>query len=91
MGTSTKPVRIYESDHAPLRLLAATEGRSQADVVHAALHEYMQRHRTRLAQTFEQAQAAVAQGDLTGLTAVLEDGALQLARGHAQRLRALRS
>jgi len=38
---ATKALRIYESDHVPLRLIAEVEGRGPADVVHAALEEYL--------------------------------------------------
>ena len=45
MTVRTKPVRIFESDHAPLRLLAELERRSPQEVFHAALAEYLVSHR----------------------------------------------
>ena len=67
---ATKPLRIYEDDHAPLRLVAEIEGRGAADVVHAALTEYLSNHRDVLASAFSEAQAAVAAGDITALAAI---------------------
>ena len=70
----TKPVRIFEADHAPLRLLAELERRSTQEVFHAALSEYLEAHRDRLAALFGQAQQAIANGDLDALTAQLNLG-----------------
>lgn len=81
----TKPVRIYEDDHAPLRLIAEAEGRAPADVLHAALEEYLANHRESLAAVFEQAQRAVAQGDLAALTALAVGPAKRRARQAADR------
>ncbi len=47
MAVRTKPVRIFEGDHAPLRLLAELERRSPQEVFHAALAEYLESHRDR--------------------------------------------
>jgi hypothetical protein len=71
VAVRTKPVRIYEADHAPLRLLAELEQRSQQDVFHAALAEYLTSHRDELATVFADTQRAVAAGDLDALTAQL--------------------
>ena len=67
---ATKALRIYEDDHAPLRLIAEAEGRSPADVIHAALQEYLLAHRDALAAVFSQAQQAVASGDIDALATV---------------------
>lgn len=67
---ATKPLRIYEDDHAPLRLIAEAEGRGPADVIHAALQEYLLAHRDTLAAAFSQAQRAIASGDIGALAAV---------------------
>ena len=74
MAVKTKPVRIYEGDQGPLRLLAGLEKRSPAEVVHAALAEYFQTHRGELAATFAHAQEMIAAGDLDGLTNALAAG-----------------
>lgn len=74
MAVKTKPVRIYEGDQGPLRLLAGLEKRSPAEVVHAALAEYFQTHRGELAATFTHAQEMIAAGDLDGLTKALAAG-----------------
>lgn len=89
-STVTKPVRIYEGDHAPLKMLAAATGCSPAEMVHVALQEYLENHRPQLAKAFRRAQTAVVEGDLQALTSVLDAGAADLARQHAERLRALR-
>lgn len=75
MAGRTKPVRIFEGDHAPLRLLAELERRSPPEVFHAALAEYLEAHRDRLASVFTEAQRAIAAGDLDALTAQLESSA----------------
>jgi hypothetical protein len=71
MAVRTKPVRIFESDHGPLRLLAELERRSPQEVFHAALAEYLVSHRDELAATFADTQRAIAAGDLDALTAQL--------------------
>lgn len=75
MAVRTRPVRIFEGDHAPLRLLAELERRSPQEVFHAALAEYLESHRDRLAAVFTDAQRAIAAGDLDALTAQLESSA----------------
>ncbi len=74
MAVKTKPVRIYEGDQGPLRLLAGLEKRSPAEVVHAALAEYFQTHRGEIAATFTHAQEMIAAGDLEGLAQALTAG-----------------
>lgn len=74
MAVKTKPVRIYEGDQGPLRLLAGLEKRSPAEVVHAALAEYFQTHRGEIAATFTHAQEMIAAGDLEGLAEALTAG-----------------
>jgi hypothetical protein len=71
MTVRTKPIRILESDHAPLRLLAELERRSLQEVFHAALAEYLVAHRDELAAVFADTQRAIASGDLDALTAQL--------------------
>jgi hypothetical protein len=61
-------MRIFESDHAPLRLLAELERRSPQEVFHAALAEYLESHRDDLAAVFTETQRAIAAGDLDALT-----------------------
>lgn len=68
MTVRTKPIRIFESDHAPLRLLAELEQRSLQEVVHTALAEYLRSHRDELATAFGDTQRAIASGDLDALT-----------------------
>lgn len=71
MAVRTKPLRIFETDHAPLRLLAELERRSPQEVVHSALAEYLDGHRDQLAAVFTETQRAIAAGDLEALTAQL--------------------
>jgi len=75
MPVRTKPVRIFESDHAPLRLLAELERRSPQEVFHAALAEYLESHRDEMATVFADTQRAIASGDLDGLKAQLAGAA----------------
>jgi hypothetical protein len=71
LAVRTKPLRIFETDHAPLRLLAELERRSPQDVFHAALAQYLETHRDELAVVFSDTQRAIASGDLDALTAQL--------------------
>src|SRR5215207_5175748 len=71
LAVHTKPVRIFETDHAPLRLLAELERRSPQEVFHAALALYLDSHRDDLAAVFTETQRAIAAGDLDALTALL--------------------
>lgn len=75
MAVRTKPVRIFETDHAPLRLLAELQQRSPQEVFHAALAEYLESHRDQLSAVFSETQRAVAAGDLDALTAQLSASA----------------
>jgi hypothetical protein len=86
---ATKPVRIYEEDHAPLRLIAEIEGRGAAEVVHAALAEYLQNHRDVLAAAFAEAQDAVAGGDIAALAAIAGRSSKRRAQAAVQRHEAL--
>jgi hypothetical protein len=79
MSVRTKPVRIFEADVAPIRLLAEIQQRSPAEVVHRAIAEYLHSHKDPLASRFAESQRAVASGDLEGLGALLAPGAAQLA------------
>jgi hypothetical protein len=71
MAVRTKPVRIFEADHGALRLIAEVERRGPADVIHAALAEYMSTHRNDLSGVFARAQAAFQSGDIAALADVL--------------------
>jgi hypothetical protein len=75
VAVRTKPVRIFETDHAPLRLLAELERRSPQDIFHAALAEYLDSHRDRLAAVFAETQRAIASGDIDALTTQLAESA----------------
>jgi hypothetical protein len=77
MAVRTKPVRIFEADAGALRLIAGIEGRQPAQVVHAALAEYMEHHREQLAETFTNAQAAFAAGDVEALARAMSVSAEQ--------------
>jgi len=68
MAVRTKPLRIFESDHAPLRLLAELAQRSPQEVFHTALAEYLDSHRGELSVVFIETQRAIASGDLDALT-----------------------
>jgi hypothetical protein len=77
MPVRTKPVRIFEADAGALRLIAGLEGRNAAQVVHAALAEYMNHHRDRLADVISSAQRAFATGDTTSLAQAMSLSAQQ--------------
>jgi hypothetical protein len=71
LAVRTKPLRIFETDHAPLRLLAELEHRSPQEIFHAALAQYLETHHDELAVVFSDTQRALASGDLDALTAQL--------------------
>lgn len=77
MAVRTKPVRIFEADAGALRLIAGIEGRQPAQVVHAALAEYMEHHRDQLADVFTKAQAAFTAGDVDALARAMSVSAEQ--------------
>ena len=78
-AVATRPMRILESDHAPLRLVASLEQRTPADVIHSALDLYLERRRAELSAVFSSTQAAIQNGDLDGLTVSLEGGTKAMA------------
>jgi hypothetical protein len=71
MAVRTKPIRIFEADHAPVRLLAGVERRSPADVLHSALAEYLHNHRDELQSVYADTQRALAAGDLESLVTAM--------------------
>lgn len=73
MPVRSKPVRIFEADDSALTLLSGLLRRSRAEVVHAALVEYLANHRAHLAGLFEDTQAALAKGDLDALARIASD------------------
>lgn len=75
MAVKTKPIRLFTVDEAPLGLLAQVAGRSKAEILHAALVEYVHNHRRELSGVFGEAQRALAAGDLGGLTRLLSSDA----------------
>ncbi len=67
MAIKTKPLRIFEADHAPIRSIAGARGMLAAELVHTAVEEYVINHRDELARIYAETQAALAAGDLGGL------------------------
>lgn len=75
MALRTKPVRIFEDDHAPLRLLASLKQQSTAETVHELLADYLAAHKDELSGVFARTQEAIAAGDLKALTEMLSASA----------------
>ena len=71
MTVRTKPVRIFETDHAPIKFLAELQQQSPADVIHLAIAHYIHSHRDRLSEVFTKTQEAIATGDMEALTKLL--------------------
>ena len=69
--TRTKPMRIFATDHEPIRLLADLQREAPADVVHTALREYMVNHRDELAAIHAETRHFIETGDIDGLAAAL--------------------
>ncbi len=67
MAMRTKPFRIFESDTNAIGQLAAARACSGAELVHAALQEYLVNHRTEFEAAFTATQEALASGDLARL------------------------
>lgn len=74
MTTRSKPVRIFDSDDAALTMIAGLLRRNRAEIVHAALAEYIANHREELAALFKESQRAIAKGDLEALAKVSAEG-----------------
>jgi len=64
MAMRTKPFRIFETDTNAIGQLAAARACSGAELVHAALQEYLVNHRAEFAAAFTTTQEALATGDL---------------------------
>ena len=79
MAVKTRPVRIFEGDLPPIRLLAELQGGTPADVIHLAVAEYLHRHREQFAGVFTQSQKALASGDLDAVSQLLKAGVPKLA------------
>jgi hypothetical protein len=86
----TRPFRILEADHAPIRLLAGVKQCSPAEVVHSALEEYFSNHREELSTVFTETQQAIEAGDVERLTSLLSEAAEQQRSTFEQKLAALR-
>jgi hypothetical protein len=67
-GRLDKPVRILASDDAALTVIAGLLQRGRAEVIHAALAEYILSHREELGSLFDETKAAIAADDLDALT-----------------------
>lgn len=80
VSTRTKPMRIFASDHEPIRLLADLRREAPADLVHSALREYMVNHRDELAVLHAETRHFIQTGDIDGLTAALRHDARGLAQ-----------
>lgn len=75
MAVRTKPFRMFESDIAPLKLIAELEQRSPQDVIHIALAKYIADNGGHFADVFGKTQAALADGDLDTLSSLLSASA----------------
>lgn len=80
MSVRTKPIRVFESDIAPIRLVAEINQLSPAEVVHVALAQYLHDNRKLLGARFLESQRAVAEGDLEALTSLLRPGAASMVK-----------
>jgi hypothetical protein len=79
MAVRTRPVRVFENDLPPIRLLAEMQQHgSPADVIHVAVAEYIYNHREELGRVFSESQRAIAAGDLDAVSALLSPGAERL-------------
>lgn len=85
--TRTKPMRIFVADHDPIRFVADLRRAAPADVVHAALREYMVTHRDELAAIHAETRRFIETGDIDGLAAALREDAGGLAKQMAARTR----
>jgi hypothetical protein len=79
VAVRTKPVRVFENDVPPIRLLAELQGGSPADVIHLAVAEYIHNHRASLSGVFAESQRAIASGDLDAVSRLLSKSADKLA------------
>lgn len=73
-----------------MKLLASIEQRSPADVLHAALADYVGKHKGELSKAFSDTQKAIAKGDLESLTSILSASVEDQADEAMNRLQKLR-
>ena len=73
MAAKTKPMRVRESDIAPLQLLGHLERRATADILHDAVTEYLANHGQEFQRQFAAAQKALRAGDIDQLATLLSD------------------
>ncbi len=69
----SRPVRVPEEIHAPLRAVAALMGKTPGEVLASAFSEYCQIHKEELSTIFGHAQKLISNGDVTGLVDLTAD------------------
>lgn len=57
--TGQAPIKVYDATKERLRLLAAIEGRSQAEVVESAVEEYLERHVSEIERGIDRARRSL--------------------------------
>lgn len=88
--TRTKPMRVLADDIEPIRLLAHLRRSTPAEIVHAALTEYLVEHRADLARLHAETQGFIELGDIEGLAAAMRGDAEGVAARLAARARGVR-
>lgn len=87
----TRPLRVPEEIHAPLRALSALSGKPAGEILAEAFTEYCQRHKEEIAATFEQAQKFLASGDIDGIVRLTAENRRSRAERSAERAKRLSS
>ncbi|HZS86725.1 MAG TPA: hypothetical protein VFE42_04430 [Chloroflexota bacterium] len=72
MTTKSKPIRIFAQDDHALEAVARLQRQSRAQVIHAALAEYLLNHREELSRLYAETQQALAAGDMDRLVRATE-------------------
>lgn len=86
-GTGTRPLRVPEEIHAPLRALSALSGKTPGEILAEAFFEYCNAHKLELADVFERAQKFIAAGDTSGLASLTAESRKQRAERAARAAR----
>jgi hypothetical protein len=59
-----RTVRISEGDDSVLTMLAGLQQTDRAEIIHAALADYLSKHREELSARFAETERALASGDI---------------------------
>lgn len=86
---ATKTARLYAEDVERAQMLAAVRRESPQQLLHAALNEFVENHRTELDGAFQLVQKAVLSNDRAELRRAFATAGHKAARDDARRVKQL--